>query len=62
MSGDDHDGCGHLMQRDPALHVKCLIPILVMPLEAKHRALHFMEEDAEIQSCPDCTAKGGRKL
>lgn len=57
MSGDDHDGCGNLMQRDPTLHVKCPVPILVTPLGAKHCALHFMEEDAEIQSCPNCRAQ-----
>lgn len=57
MSGEDHYGCGNLMQRDPALYVKRLIPILVMPLGAKHCALHFTEEDAEIQSCPNCTAR-----
>lgn len=57
MSGDDQDGCGNLKQRDPALDVKCLIPILATPLGAKHRALRFTEEDAEIRSCPKCNAR-----
>lgn len=57
MRGDDQDGCGNLKQRDPALDVTCLIPILATPLGAKHRALHFTEEDAEIRSCPKCSAR-----
>lgn len=57
MRGDDQDGCGNLKQRNPALDVKCLIPILATPLGAKHRALHFTEEDAEIRSCPKCSAR-----
>ena len=57
MSGDNHDDCGNLMLRDPALHLKRLIPILMTPLGAKLCAVHFTKEDAEIQSCPNCTAR-----